>query len=285
MMILFGAIGDAYGAGFEFAEREKITKLNNITAYETHPIFPEIKGKYTDDTQMSIALAELLISNKEWTKANIANSFVNTFKRDPRRGYAKRFYNFLSEINSGEELLAKIVNKSTRNGASMRAYVLGVLPSESEIIEKCTLQAEITHATDEAINASIAVALSSHFFINSKGTRNNLIEYLNDTQPVEWSGVWTGEVGMSGIETVEATLSLITSDLSLKNKLKMSVDLGGDVDTVASLTLAISSLDSETKHDLPEFLTTDLENGDYGRDYIIELDRRLKDMHNTVYSK
>lgn len=281
-MILFGAIGDAYGAGFEFAEREKINHFNNVTAYQTHPIFPEIKGRYTDDTQMSIALAELLISNKEWTKENIANSFVNTFKRDPRRGYAKRFYNFLSEITSGQELLEKIINKSSRNGASMRAYVLGVLPNEAELIEKCTLQAEITHATDEAINSSIAIALSSHFFLYSKGTRTDLIEYLNDILANHWTGTWEGEVEMSGKETVEATLSVITSELSLMEKLKMSVNYGGDVDTVASLALAISSLDPETKNDLPEFLTSELENGDFDRDYIIELDKRLKNMHNTM---
>ena len=127
-MLLEGVIGDAYGAGFEFAERTKIDTFNTVSKYETHPIFPEIKGRYTDDTQMSIALAELIISGKEWNALHIADSFVKTFKRDPRRGYAKRFYSFLSEIHDGQELLDKILNKSNRNGAAMRAYVLGIFP-------------------------------------------------------------------------------------------------------------------------------------------------------------
>jgi len=32
-MILEGAIGDAYGAGFEFADRAYITKNNDLTKY------------------------------------------------------------------------------------------------------------------------------------------------------------------------------------------------------------------------------------------------------------
>ncbi|WP_196888315.1 ADP-ribosylglycohydrolase family protein [Aureivirga sp. CE67] len=276
-MLLKGAIGDAYGAGFEFAESSKILEKNKVTTYETHPLFPEICGKYTDDTQMSIALAELILSNKEWNSLNIAEAFVNTFKRDPRRGYAKRFYSFLSEINSGQEFLDKIINKSNRNGAAMRAYVLGVFPSENEIIEKCTIQAEVTHQTEEAILAANAVALISHYFLYQKGNRKDLLEYLNDIQKYNWKGMWNQEVGMNGIETFEATLAIVLNDSSLKNKLQKSVTFGGDVDTVASLSLALSSLDNSIENDLPHFLYDNLENGDFGRDYINELDLKLND--------
>lgn len=54
-MLLQGAIGDAYGAGFEFAERAIIDKENNLTHYRTHPRYQSIYKKYTDDTQMSLA--------------------------------------------------------------------------------------------------------------------------------------------------------------------------------------------------------------------------------------
>ncbi len=77
-MITEGAIGDAYGAGFEFANLEKIRTKNTISTYETHPLFEEIQGKYTDDTQMAIAIAELLIDEKEWTALKVANKFVET---------------------------------------------------------------------------------------------------------------------------------------------------------------------------------------------------------------
>ena len=273
-MILEGAIGDAYGAGFEFADRNKIDAKNTISNYETHPLYPEIKARYTDDTQMAIALAELLVSDKEWNQLTIANSFVESFKRDPRRGYAKRFYGFLSEVENGQDFLDKIRNKSDRNGAAMRAYVLGVFPSETEIIEKCSIQAEITHGSDDAIKSANAIALVSHYFIYNKGTNKNIIEFLNDVQKCNWQGQWNKEVGMSGIETVEACLSILKGDLSMKEQLHASVSFGGDVDTVASLVMAISSLNT-SENNLPNFLFKELENGKYGRDFIVELDKKL----------
>lgn len=106
-MILQGAIGDAYGAGFEFASKNIITIYNNLTGYTPHPEFPSIHKKYTDDTQMALAIAELIIDKIEWTPVNIANKFVDVFKRDPRQGYAKRFFKLLSEVNNGLDLIKK----------------------------------------------------------------------------------------------------------------------------------------------------------------------------------
>jgi len=274
-MITEGAIGDAYGAGFEFADREKIDTKNTVSSYETHPLFEEIQGKYTDDTQMSIAIAELLIEEKEWTSLKIANKFVEVFKRDPRRGYAKRFYQFLQDVNSGEEFLEKIIPTSIRNGSAMRAYPIGILKSEQEIIEKCNLQSNVTHQSEEARTAAQAIALSSHFFMCKKGRTSDLLDYLKAVQNYTWQANWTGEVKVNAIETVEAVLTILLNENSLKNMLKKSIDFGGDVDTVASLTLAIGKMNQEIEHNLPQWLYDDIEQGEYGIDYIRKLDEQL----------
>lgn len=274
-MLLEGAIGDAYGAGFEFASMEKIRRDNIISRYEAHPLFAEIQGKYTDDTQMSLAIAELLISGEAWTPENIAQKFVECFKRNPRRGYAKRFYQFLTEIKDGAELLEKIRPKSERNGAAMRAYPLGVLKDESEIKTKCRLQAAVTHQTEKAMKGAEAVALACHFFIYQKGNKNDLSLYLSDIQGYKWAANWNGEVGVDATETVEAVLTVLEQENTLTNMLKRSVDFGGDVDTVASLTLAVGSVATSIENDLPDWLYADLENDEYGRDYIRTLDMQL----------
>lgn len=277
-MILEGAIGDAYGAGFEFAEKEKIRKKNTLTQYEPHPLFEEIKGKYTDDTQMSIGICELLLEEKDWTPLKIANKFVEVFKRDPRRGYAKRFYKFLMEIESGEELLRKIEPKSERNGAAMRSYSIGILGDENEIIERCDLQSSLTHKTEKALISAQAIALTNHFFIYDKGRKSELLDYLQDIQRVRWTGKWSGEVKVNAIETVEAVISLIISEDSLKEILRKSIEFSGDVDTVASLGLAIGKMSREINNDLPNWLYEELEEGKYGKGYLKELDERLKEL-------
>ena len=277
-MILEGAIGDAYGAGFEFAKYEKIKSKNTISKYETHPLFEEIKGKYTDDTQMSIGIAELLIEEKEWTSLMVANKFVEVFKRDPRRGYAKRFQQFLIEIKDGQELLDRIVAKSERNGAAMRSYPIGILKDEKEIIEKSDLQSNITHQTEKALKSAQAIALINHYFIYQKGSKFDVKEYLQDIQKYNWKGNWKGEVKVNAIETVEAVITILVNEHSLADMLKKSVDFGGDVDTVASLCLAIGKMSSEVKDDLPKWLYKDLENNIYGHDFLVDLDSKILKM-------
>jgi hypothetical protein len=49
----------------------------------------------------------------------------------------------------------------------------------------------------------------------------------------------------------------------------------GDVDTVAAIALAAGSCSDEIEQDVPENLVVQLEDGAYGRQYLMELDRRL----------
>ena len=168
-MLLELAIGDAYGAGFEYVDRSIIKRFNNLKEYRKHQKYDIGDGRYTDDTQMSLAIAELLVEGVEWTPLNIANKFVEVFKRDPREGYAGRFYQFLQEVKTGEEFLQKMHPESDKSGAAMRACPIGFIPDIQEVIRHATIQAKLTHNTPLGINAAVAAALMSHYFIYNHG--------------------------------------------------------------------------------------------------------------------
>jgi ADP-ribosylglycohydrolase len=60
-MLLELAIGDAYGAGFEYAS--EMMKYNDLSRYVQHPRHLGTRpGMYTDDTQMSLAIAEMALA-------------------------------------------------------------------------------------------------------------------------------------------------------------------------------------------------------------------------------
>src|SRR5687768_15127870 len=120
-MLIEIAIGDAYGAGFEYGDPRAVRDDNDLTHYVKHPRHRLRPGCYTDDTQMSIAVAEMIVSGEAWTPVNLASRFVEAFKRDPREGYAQRFYGFLREVRDGEEFVRKIRPDSDKSGAAMRA--------------------------------------------------------------------------------------------------------------------------------------------------------------------
>jgi hypothetical protein len=108
-MLVEIAIGDAYGAGFEYVKDYSIIEnYNNLSGYIKHPIHNLQPGSYTDDTQMSIAIAELIINENVWTPEIIAKYFLEAFHRDVRDVYARRFQEFLSKTKTAKDFLKNI---------------------------------------------------------------------------------------------------------------------------------------------------------------------------------
>jgi ADP-ribosylglycohydrolase len=269
------AKADAYGAGFEYVSGELVRQHNSLTAYFKHPKHPLAAGMYTDDTQMSLAIAELIVSGAAWSKDNLAEAFVSVFKRDPREGYAGGFYQFLLSVNNGQEFLARIKPDSDKSGAAMRAVVIGIYPTIAEVKQKSALQASVTHDTADGINAAVAAALAGHYFLYRLGPKAELGRFLELHVAGDWSKPWTGKVGEKGWMSVRAAVTAIMSASSMSALLRACVDFTGDVDTVAAIALGAASASDEIAQDLPEFLHEMLENGLFGRDYLLALDAKL----------
>jgi len=269
------AIGDAYGAGFEYASRAFLRSGNTLAGYVRHPRHGIEPGRYTDDTQMSIAVAEAIVSGRRWTRSMLAEMFVTAYKRDPREGYALRFQEFLSRCESGEQFLAEIRPHSDKSGAAMRAAPIGVYPTIGEVLERCRTQAALTHDTPDGIAAACAAALMAHYFRYRLGPAASLGEFLCAHVPGQWDVPWHGKVGPKGWMSVRAAITAVVGSHGLSEVLRRSVDFTGDVDTVAAIALAAGSCSDELEPDLPGHLVEGLENGPYGRDYLAALDQRL----------
>ncbi len=274
-MLLELAIGDAYGAGFEYASPELVERYNDLSGYVQHPRHQLKPGCYTDDTQMSIAIAETIIAQEPWTPEVLASWFVETFKRDPREGYSSKLYQFLLRVQDGRELIESITWTSDKSGAAMRAAPMGVFPTVEKVLEAATIQAAITHNSPDGINAARAAALMSHYFIYKLGSKSELGKFLEEHVVGEWSNPWQGEVRSKGWMSVRAAITAVMRNDSLSELLKDCIAFTGDVDTVAAIALAAASCSDEITQDLPEHLITGLENDSYGRDYITALDRKL----------
>lgn len=275
-MLLELAIGDAYGAGFEYAN-ENVAKHNDLSAYVRHPKHRVIlAGMYTDDTQMSIAIAELLVEATEWTPLNIASKFLECFKRDERTGYSGHFYDFLKSVNSGTDFLARIQPDSDKSGASMRAIPLGILPTTEEVKDRCRIQAAITHNTPDGISAAQATALMSHYFYRI-GARDDVGLWLEKQLPKThfWNEDYKGKVKAQGWMSVRAAITAVKRNDSLSALLKDCIAFTGDVDTVATIALGAASNSVDYQQDLPQVLIDGLENRQYGRDYLNDLDKKL----------
>ncbi len=274
-MLFEAAIGDSYGAAYEYVKTEEYPGPNDLSKYRKHPRHNIPAGVYTDDTQMSIAVAEALLSQEEWTPLLLANKFVECYRRDPIDGYARGFQAFLGEVKTGKEFLAKIKPDSDKSGAAMRAFPLGFLPSVGQVLQYCRIQAAVTHNTPDGIHAACASALMAHFLLYDLGAKHEIGSFIEEYVPGKWTGIWQGQVRSKGWMSVQAAITAVVQYDSLSDILRACVDYTGDVDTVATIALGSASTSPQIAQDLPPALIWGLRDRPYGRTYLRKLDQQL----------
>ena len=296
-MLLYIAIGDTAAAAVEYVDpieyRQLIENVLRLDGYHQHPTHLKLlPGMYTDDTQMSVAVAEVLhdwaplikMGGHVTSKEDFVHAWVRCFHRDPRDGYARGFQLFLESHKTSESFLTDIRPDSEKNGACMRAVPIGVLNSIPMVLHAAKVQAETTHNTPIGIFSAHAVALMSHFALYRDDPFDHLLTFLEIHLPdktllhqLNMHKPWCGRVKNPATNTVHAVYHLLTHSSTLSEVLRGAIQFGGDTDSVAAIALGIAS--ARMKDDLPKALFDNLENGPYGRDYLRSLGKQLMDTY------
>jgi len=290
-MLVRIAQGDAYGMSCEYIKlpRDQATydSALKFKSYGRHPTHRLRPGQYTDDTQMSIAVSEVLLSmgpywksessedgSSERLRSMFAESFVSCFKRDERDGYARGFQALLEQVKDGKELLATIRPDSDKNGAAMRSVPIGVLPDPEDVRHVASVQARITHDTPGGIASSVAVALMSHYALHEPGPLSDLPGWI--AERVSGMGRWDGGPVQGpgvGMATARAVLTLVSEERSLLDVARRTIEWGGDTDSVLAVAWGIASTRMGDR--LPEFFDAGMEYGEYGFLFLSQLGEKL----------
>jgi len=96
--------------------------------------------------------------------------------------------------------------------------------------------------------------------------------------PGNWTKIWRGEVGSKGWMSVQAAITAVIANDKMSDLLRNCIAFTGDVDTVATIALGAAANCLQIEQDLPAALLGDLENGRYGRDFLIKLDQNLMNL-------
>lgn len=309
-MLIEMAVGDAYGSCFEMTDNDFVER-NNDLRYDINPRIlekypadnqPKLvpSGCYTDDTQMSLGIVEMMLDkNFDWyDKEAIADIFLECFKRDERRGYTPYLFLTLMNSRSGKELLSKLSGDSDKSGAFMRAAPIGLYSDLDEVMEKAALQAMVTHDSWVGRNSAIGAAMMAHYFYHDLGPKDEMVQWLKDTHfkhtlfseksfrvpsGVNGFGVevkpWKQDqrVRVHGWDCFEAAVYVVNECDTMSDVLHLSVALGGDSDTVATVAAAVASCSKEISQDIPVQLIEGLENGSFGYKFLADLDLQLKE--------
>ncbi len=260
-------VGDALGAPLEGhagpVPPERVRGLE-----EDH-----VELLYTDDTAMTIALAESLLERGELDQDHLAARFVAHFRREPHRGYGPGTARLLDELAAGAGWRPTAAAQfggqgSFGNGAAMRVAPIA-LHAAGDLFRVAALarrSAVVTHthpaAVDGAVAQATAVALALRgpagepldggTFLaavastvgdgevaDALGSLIDLVEGV-EPPPPEAVAARTG-TGVAAAESVPAALAafLVRPD-SFVETVRYAISLGGDTDTIASMAGAVA---------------------------------------------
>jgi ADP-ribosylglycohydrolase len=183
-VLIGGAIGDALGVPFEtyLVNHPELINWDGKTylGSKHHGLKP---AQYSDDTQMSIMVAESLLNNDGFNPDDLSQRYINWIEDGIARGYGRTTFLAVQNLKSGKHWSESGIAGSYGNGTAMRAAPFGVyfrndLKSLVEIIK---IDSNITHASEEAEAGAIAIALTTAYAVNND--TENLLDKLNGSLP------------------------------------------------------------------------------------------------------
>ena len=229
--MLGAIIGDIVGSKYEF---------NNIKTKD-FPIFSE-GCSYTDDTVMTVAVANALIKSykeKSDFKTNVVEEMQAFGKKypHPMGGYGARFFDWLRAENPEPY-------NSLGNGSAMRVSACGMFAvTLDEALLLAKESAEVTHNHPEGIKGAQATAAA--IFLAKKGRSKEEIRtyicdnfYQLDKSLDEIREIyWYNETCM---DTVPQAIVAFLESVDFEDAIRNAVSLGGDCDTLTAITGSIA---------------------------------------------
>ena len=259
---MYGAIlGDMIGAPFEFDRGNKSKDF---------PLFCR-RSHYTDDSVMTIAIAEALMNLKGDADDSAVHRAVTKAMRSwgrkyPNAGYGGRFRGWLFSDNEPKPY------GSWGNGSAMRVSSVGWLYDTIEETRRyAKLTAEVTHNHPEGIKGAEATA-GAIFLARNGACKKEIRDYI--IQEFKYNLSRTCDEIRPGYhhvescqETVPEAITAFLEGNSFEDVIRTAVSLGGDCDTLTSIAGAIAEafygvpeeLKKECRKRLPEDMLKVLE--------------------------
>ena len=155
------SVGDAFGECF-FGPAQVLQLVRSVRTLPPSP------WHYTDDTEMALAVVEVLQHEGHIDQDRLASRFAERYCREPRRGYGGTAHQILRAISEGTPWQVAAGGAfsgmgSMGNGAAMRVAPLGAYFADefSTVVAQARDSAAVTHAHPDGQAGAIAVAIAA----------------------------------------------------------------------------------------------------------------------------
>ena len=226
--------------------------------------------KYTDDTLMTLAIAEAFVLGRgRWRDADfselVIKKMVEMGRAHQASSWGKSFYNWF--------MYRPVPYESYGNGAAMRVSSVGwISESEEDVRYFSRLVTEVSHNHPEGIKGAESVAMAIYLArigASMEEIRKRMIEYYPEITTLkvdkirEYCNVDDGTFITCQRSVPEAIVCFLEST-SFEDAVRNAVSLGGDADTqgaiAGSIAEAYYGVPIEIEEKALEYLTPKLES-------------------------
>ncbi|MBR1645515.1 MAG: ADP-ribosylglycohydrolase family protein [Selenomonadaceae bacterium] len=241
--------------------------------YERNPIktkdykFIRHSGHFTDDTVMTIAVADALLNCPGFNEDDVKNAVTGAMqfwgRKFPDKGYGHRFKNWLATDNPQPY-------KSFGNGAAMRVSaiaLIGYISNDFDLVRNVARWiAEVTHNHPEAVKSAEAVAsainLAQHGVPKAEIKSYLESEFGYDLSRTVDEIRRTYSFEVAAEKSVPEAIIAFLESKNFEDAIRNAVSLGGDADTQAAIAGSIAEafygVPDELKNKVREKLTPEL---------------------------
>ncbi len=228
-MLMGTILGDIAGSIYEF-DPHKSTDIN----------IQDKRMDYTDDTIMTIAVADWILNDKRHTKKGLVETMQQWGRKypHPMGAYGNMFSQWLHKDNP------KPYN-SWGNGSAMRVSAVGfafdTLEETMKVAKTC---AEVTHNHPEGIKGAQATA-AAIFMARTGCSKDEIRCFITDTFGYDLERSCDDIRPTYGFDgscqgTVPESIIAFFDSKDYEDALRLCISLGGDADTMGAITGAIA---------------------------------------------
>jgi ADP-ribosylglycohydrolase len=220
---MLGALtGDIVGSIYEWDN----IKTTQFPFFQDH-------CRFTDDSVLTVALAESILTGEEYGAA-----MRRYFRRYPTAGYGGRFLEWAQDESAGPY-------GSWGNGSAMRISPAGwAYDSLTEVLKKAEQFSVLTHDHPEGVKGAQAVAAC--VYLGRTGcSKAEMRSFVADSFGYDLSRNcdqirpdYTFDVSCQG--TVPEAITAFLESLDFEGAIRIAISLGGDSDTLACITGSIA---------------------------------------------
>ncbi|MBX7268837.1 ADP-ribosylglycohydrolase family protein [Micromonospora sp. Llam7] len=274
--MVLAACGDALGAPFEGREPADRAEIDDWINQSTQLV------RFTDDTASTLVVADHLTRRRGTVNEDeLADELAREWARDPERGYGHGAAQLYAELARGvpwRRAAAELFDGqgSFGNGAAMRVAPIGLLPGLAldAVAGRARRTAAVTHQHPQAVDGAAAQAVATALAalsvqdtpLDAEWMVATLCEHVHTAEfrsalrrvpALVAQGAHTTDVagavgnGVAAIQAVPAALAaFLRQPDDTPAAVGFAIGLGGDTDTIASMTGALCGARRAEK-DLP----------------------------------